>query len=241
MQFDALPHDQQQALQAATLRRLVQHLRNRPDVQNIDLMRLADFCRNCLGKWMAAAAAETGVALDKEEAREAIYGMAYADWKKLHQRPEGPPPTPTPMMMNLCYRDAPAAITWLCETFGFTRRVVHADPSGVVHHAQLTHGNGMIMVSSARDSTPGAPLVSAAHAGMQTGSLYIVVADVDAHDDRAMAAGATLVRPLTDEPYGGRDYVCRDPWGQMWSFGTYDPWRDPNADTNAAAAGGAAG
>ncbi len=237
MQFDQLPPDQREALQAATLRRLIQHLRDRPEVQNIDLMRLADFCRNCLGKWMAAAAAQTGVPLDKEEAREAIYGMAYADWKAQHQRPEGPPPTPTPMMMNLCYADAPAAIDWLCATFGFTPRVVHADASGFVHHAQLTFGNGMVMISSARDATPGALLVPAAHAGVQTGSLYVVVADVDAHHARAVAAGAKVVRPLTDEPYGGRDYVCCDPWGQMWSFGTYDPWRDPNTGAAAGSAG----
>ena len=229
MQFDQLPQEQRQALQAATLQRLIQHLRDRPDVQNIDLMRLADFCRNCLGKWMAAAAADTGVPLDKEQAREAIYGLAYQDWKALHQQPEGPPPTPTPMMMNLCYQDAPAAIAWLCANFGFTRRVVHADPSGFVHHAQLTLGNGMIMISSARDDAASPLLVSAADAGVQTGSLYVVVADVDAHHDHAIAAGATLVRPLTDEPYGGRDYVCCDPWGQMWSFGTYDPWRDFSA------------
>ena len=229
MRFEDLQPETQQSLEAATLRRLIAHLRAHPEVQNIDLMRLADFCRNCLGKWMAAAAQQQGVELDKEAAREAIYGMAYSEWKAKHQAPEGPPLTPTPAMINICYGDAPAAIAWLCDAFGFTRRVVHADPSGVVHRAQLTLGNAMVMISSARDDDAGRLLTSAARAGAQTGSLYVVVADVDAHHDKAVAAGATVIRPLTDEPYGGRDYVCVDPFGQMWSFGTYDPWRDDSA------------
>jgi hypothetical protein len=74
------------ALEAAAFRRLVEHLRQRTDVQNIDLMNLAGFCRNCLAKWYAAAAEQRGQALTYEDAREIIYGMPYADWKALHQR-----------------------------------------------------------------------------------------------------------------------------------------------------------
>ncbi|NBE07041.1 DUF1244 domain-containing protein [Paragemmobacter ruber] len=74
-----------QALEAAAFRRLRDHLRARTDVQNIDMMNLAGFCRNCLSRWMAEAAAEQGVALDKEEARTLVYGMPYDDWKALHQ------------------------------------------------------------------------------------------------------------------------------------------------------------
>jgi len=72
-------------LEAAAFRRLVQHLRERTDVQNIDMMNLAGFCRNCLGRWYAEAAAERGISLDSEEARETIYGMPYAEWKAQHQ------------------------------------------------------------------------------------------------------------------------------------------------------------
>ncbi len=72
-------------LEAAVFRRLVAHLRARTDVQNIDLMTLAGFCRNCLGDWYREAAAETGVALDKDAARELVYGMPQAEWKKRHQ------------------------------------------------------------------------------------------------------------------------------------------------------------
>lgn len=78
------------ALEAAAFRRLVEHLRQRTDVQNIDLMNLAGFCRNCLAKWYAAAAEQRGQALTYEEAREIVYGMPYAEWKALHQREASP-------------------------------------------------------------------------------------------------------------------------------------------------------
>ena len=73
-------------IEAAAFRRLLQHLmHDRPDAQNIDLMNLAGFCRNCLSRWYAEAATEHGVALDKEAAREVVYGMPYNDWRALHQ------------------------------------------------------------------------------------------------------------------------------------------------------------
>ncbi len=224
MKFEKLSPPTRQALEAAAFRRLISHLQQRPEVQNIDLMRLADFCRNCLGKWLAAAAESEGVALDKDEARDAIYGQPYAQWKAQHQRAEGPPLTPTPLMPTLSYEDAPAAIAWLCAAFDFQRRDVYDTPDGRVAHAQLTYGNAMIMLSSTRQG-PDALLASPAQASLPSAGVYIVVADVNAHHDKAMANGATLVRPLTDEPYGGRDYVCRDPHGHLWSFGDYDPWR----------------
>jgi hypothetical protein len=73
-------------LEAAAFRRLVEHLRKRTDVQNIDLMNLAGFCRNCLSKWYRAAAEERGVPLDDDQAREIIYGMPYSQWKAEHQK-----------------------------------------------------------------------------------------------------------------------------------------------------------
>ena len=79
--------DQQQALDAAVLKRLLEHLQDSPDVQNIDLMNLAGFCRNCLSKWYVAAAEDAGVSLDLEGAREHVYGMPYGEWKDRHQKP----------------------------------------------------------------------------------------------------------------------------------------------------------
>ncbi len=75
----------QTELEAAAFRRLVAHLRERTDVQNIDLMNLSGFCRNCLSKWYAAAAQERGISVDYEQAREMVYGMPYAEWKAKHQ------------------------------------------------------------------------------------------------------------------------------------------------------------
>ena len=75
----------QTELEAAAFRTLVQHLRDNPEVQNIDLMNLADFCRNCLSKWYKAAADERGVEIDYEAARELVYGMPYAEYKAKHQ------------------------------------------------------------------------------------------------------------------------------------------------------------
>lgn len=74
-----------QALEAAAFRRLRDHLRERTDVQNIDLMNMAGFCRNCLSRWMHEAAAEQGADLGKDEAKTLVYGMPYDDWKALHQ------------------------------------------------------------------------------------------------------------------------------------------------------------
>jgi hypothetical protein len=75
----------QTELEAAAFRRLVAHLRERTDVQNIDLMNLGGFCRNCLSNWLKDAADESGIALDKEAAREHVYGMPYAQWKARYQ------------------------------------------------------------------------------------------------------------------------------------------------------------
>jgi hypothetical protein len=80
----------QTELEAAVFRRLVDHLRSRTDVQNIDLMNLAGFCRNCLGNWMKEAADAKGVALSKDESRERVYGMPYEEWKAKHQKEATP-------------------------------------------------------------------------------------------------------------------------------------------------------
>ena len=76
----------QTELEAAAFRRLVEHLRERDDVQNIDLMNLAGFCRNCLARWYSEAAAERGEVVSKDDARELVYGMPYEEWKAKHQR-----------------------------------------------------------------------------------------------------------------------------------------------------------
>jgi hypothetical protein len=81
----ALDDSTRTELEAAAFRHLVAHLRQRTDVQNIDLMNLAGFCRNCLSNWLKEAADEKGVAMTKDESREAVYGMSYDAWKTQHQ------------------------------------------------------------------------------------------------------------------------------------------------------------
>lgn len=81
-----IPPEQQTILEAAAFRKLLEHLSQRHDVQNIDLMNLAGFCRNCLSKWYRAAAEEQGIALSDPDAREIIYGMPYEEWKAKYQQ-----------------------------------------------------------------------------------------------------------------------------------------------------------
>jgi uncharacterized glyoxalase superfamily protein PhnB len=131
----------------------------------------------------------------------------------------------SPVIPTLRYRDAPAAIEWLCRAFGFEKHLVVPGEEGTIAHAQLRFGNGMIMLGSARDDEFGRwqrPPRDAGGDGTQ--SAYVIVADPDAHHARAVAAGARIVLPLVDEDYGGRGYSCLDPEGHVWSFGSYDPW-----------------
>ena len=126
---------------------------------------------------------------------------------------------------TLRYRDAQAAITWLCESFGFKAHLVVPDDNGRIQHAQLTFGNGMIMLGSAQDDDFGklqAPPETTDTVVYQ--SPYIIVPDIDDHYRHAVEAGAKIVMPLSAEDYGGKNYSCRDPEGYLWNFGSYDPW-----------------
>ena len=121
----------------------------------------------------------------------------------------------------LSYRDAPAAIAWLKEAFGFTENMVVPGPDDTIAHAQLSLGNGMVMVGSERDDE--LQMRIPCDLGGVTQSIYVVVEDADAHYAQAVAAGAEIVRELEDTPYGSRDYSARDPEGHLWNFGTYQP------------------
>ncbi len=125
----------------------------------------------------------------------------------------------------LRYREAPAAIDFLCDVFGFERRLVVPGPEGTIAHAQLTiGGSGMVMLGSAGQSTYDQYVRAPKEAGGATMTCYVVVADPDAHYDRARKGGAEILREIEDQGYGGRDYTCRDPEGNVWTFGSYDPW-----------------
>jgi uncharacterized glyoxalase superfamily protein PhnB len=125
----------------------------------------------------------------------------------------------------LRYRDAPAAIEWLCRAFGFEKHLVVPGPSGTVAHAQLSFGNGMIMLGSVVDSEFGQLMKQPDEiGGAETQTPYVIVSDADAVYSSAKAAGAKIVRDVKDEDYGGRGFSCRDPEGHLWNIGTYDPW-----------------
>jgi len=123
------------------------------------------------------------------------------------------------------YRNAPAAIEWLCKAFGFEKHLVVPGEGNAIAHAQLTFDNGMIMLSSSGDGefdrlTKHPDEIG----GAETQSPYLIVADCDAHYARAKAAGAVMLLDIEDKDYGGRGYTCRDFEGHIWSFGSYDPW-----------------
>lgn len=125
----------------------------------------------------------------------------------------------------LRYRNAPAAIEWLCGVIGFSRHAVYEGENGTVAHAQLTLNGGMIMLGSAKDDEQSHRFKSPDELdGVETRSVYIVVTDVDAVHARAVSAGAEVIRPLQDTSYGSREFSVRDPEGHSWSIGTYDPW-----------------
>jgi len=130
------------------------------------------------------------------------------------------------VMPALRYRNAPAAIDWLCRVFGFEKHVVYEGPNGTIGHAELKLGGGMIMLGSTKDDEYGRRFTSPEECGgKETRSAYIVVADADEVYARAQAADAEVLRPIQNTDYGSREFAVRDLEGHSWSVGTYDPWK----------------
>ena len=131
---------------------------------------------------------------------------------------------------TLRYRDVAAAIDWLCRAFGFERHLVVPDDDGAVRYAELTFGDGMIMLGPVEDSAFDKLMTQPADAGgAETQICYLFVEDAGAHCDRAKAAGAEIVLDIEEEDGGGRGYSCRDLEGHIWNFGTYNPWKRQSA------------
>lgn len=128
---------------------------------------------------------------------------------------------------SMRYHDAPAAIDWLCNTCGFERHLVVPGDDGTITHAQLTCGQGMVMLGSVRPDDNHAILKPPSDlGGVSTQAAYVLVPEVEEHHATAVVAGADIVDPLEPQPYGGKLYSCRDPEGHLWYFGSYDPWSD---------------
>jgi uncharacterized glyoxalase superfamily protein PhnB len=117
---------------------------------------------------------------------------------------------------TLRYQDARAALEFLERAFGFERHALHENDDGAIGHAELRYGDGVVMLGTAGQGD----------ARFDTGRnvVYVVVDDPDAHYEQAKAAGAEIVMELTDQDYGSRDYAAEDPEGNVWSFGTYNPF-----------------
>jgi uncharacterized glyoxalase superfamily protein PhnB len=122
---------------------------------------------------------------------------------------------PATIIPTFRYDDARAAIAFLKDAFGFEEHAVYDDDDGLVHHAELRLGEAYIMLGERRSGNadlPGGPTTT-----------YVVIEDPDAHHARAVAAGAEIVRDLSDQDYGSREYAAKDTGGNVWSFGTYGP------------------
>lgn len=139
----------------------------------------------------------------------------------------GPKPRdPATVYPFMSYRDAPAAIDWLCRAFGFEKQLVVEGENGTVAHAQLRLGNGMVMLGSASGQRETFGMGLPEEFGAVTGGVYLVVDDIEAHCARAKAAGAEFVRDLAPTDYGSHEYMVRDPEGHLWSVGTYQPFSE---------------
>lgn len=137
--------------------------------------------------------------------------------------------TRTTIIPSLSYRNAPAAIEWLCHTFGFEQNLVAQNEDGTIAHAELSFGNGMIMLYSTLETGK----ETAWHrltkhpdevGGLETQSTNIIVSDADEIYRRVKAAGAEIVLEIRDSVKGSRSFSCRDLEGRLWNFSTYDPW-----------------
>jgi uncharacterized glyoxalase superfamily protein PhnB len=132
----------------------------------------------------------------------------------------------TSVIPGMSYRNAPEAIEWLCRVFGFEKHAVYPGPNNSIMHAELTLGDGMIMLGSVNDNEYSRFVKQPDEiGGAATHSVSLIVSDADSVHVRAKAAGAEMLFDIEDKPYGGRGFTCRDPQGHIWNVGTYDPWQ----------------
>src|SRR5580698_9456380 len=133
----------------------------------------------------------------------------------------------TSVVPGMSYRNAPEAIEWLCRVFGFEKHAVYPGPDNTIMHAELTLGDGMIMLGSLREDNDYRRFTKHPDeiGGTETHSVSLIVSDADAVCARAKAAGGEMIFDIEDKPNGGRGFTCRDPEGYIWNVGTYDPWQ----------------
>lgn len=137
------------------------------------------------------------------------------------------PPTITP---GILYHNADKMIDWLCDVFGFERKLVVPDNEGNILHAHLVFGNGGIMLSSAEIYEHPELCKSPKQVmdGTGTAEIIVQVEKIEAHYETAKEHNVNIIIPLENKTYGGKGYVCKDPEGHVWSFMSYDPWEVVN-------------
>ncbi len=128
------------------------------------------------------------------------------------------------------YRNCLVAIEWLCSVLGFEKQAVYLGENDSVMHAQLTFGNGMIMLGSESNQSEYSPYAAMPDDldGREMRSVSLLVSDCDPVYARVKKAGAEIVFDLEEKPYGGKAFTCRDPEGYLWHVGTYNPWDTPS-------------
>ena len=137
--------------------------------------------------------------------------------------------TKSTIIPGLRYRNAKTMIEWLCKAFGFSKQAVYPGPNDIILHAELTFGNGMIMIGSVDNATPATQLLKQPDeiGGVETQAPCLIVSDIDGLYASAKTAGARIISALETKEYGGKAFTCSDPEGHIWFFGTYDPWENP--------------
>jgi uncharacterized glyoxalase superfamily protein PhnB len=132
------------------------------------------------------------------------------------------------------YKDAPAAMEFLCSVFGFTRHAVYEGPDHTIAHAELTLGGGLFMLGSANNNSESTDNMATLEetGGRETIGLYLVVDDCEAVYKRAQAAGADITTALREPEHtpGTKEFTCKDPGGHVWWVGSYNPWDAKDAE-----------
>lgn len=136
---------------------------------------------------------------------------------------------PSTVVPGMRYRDPNAMIEWLTRAFGLQPHAIYRFPDGSVMHAEMTFGNGMIMIGDAAKQTPYSPhAIQPDETGLrETRSISLLVEDCDPIYAQAVAAGARMIFDLEAKPYGGKSFTCYDPEGHIWNIGSYNPWATP--------------
>ncbi len=129
---------------------------------------------------------------------------------------------------SMVYRDAVKAIEWLCRAFGFRKHTVYPNSDGTIGHAELTFGNGMIMLGSARPGETSLEKHLDTTGADNSRSVNLIAENPDAIYALAKANGAEIVSEIEDKDYGGRGFACRDLEGYLWHIGSYNPWQKPS-------------